>query len=96
VDPLGALASRGGVDVDLALERVVGIRQPQLALAAAEQGLEDAQKVALDGGEGLEKEAPGRGRGVSSGVAKACPSRLCCAGVNARGPSASGYRDIRN
>ena len=29
------------VDVDLALERIVGVGEPELAFAAAEQGLED-------------------------------------------------------
>ena len=44
-----------GVDVDLALERIVRVGEAQLALAAAEQGLEHLLEVALDRGEGLEE-----------------------------------------
>ena len=55
MDALGPLAARRGVDVDLALERIVRVGEPELALAAAEQGLEDAAEVGLDGGEGLQE-----------------------------------------
>ena len=55
MDALGSLAPRRGVDVDLALERIVGVGEPELALAAAEERLEHAAEVPLDGGEGLEE-----------------------------------------
>ena len=59
VDALGALAPGRRVDVDLALERVVRIGQSELALAAAEQGLEHRREVGLHRGEGLEEHGPG-------------------------------------
>ena len=46
MDALGALAPGRGVDVDLALERIVRVGEPELAFAAAEQRLEDPRKLA--------------------------------------------------
>ena len=45
VDALGLLAARSRVDLDLALQRVVGIGQAQVALAAAEERHEDLAEV---------------------------------------------------
>ena len=56
VNALRALAARRGVDLDLGLERVVGIGQPQFALAAAKERLEDVHEVGADRGEGLQEQ----------------------------------------
>src|SRR5437879_1523577 len=45
VDPLRALAARCRVDLDLALERLVLVREPHVAFAAAEQRLEHRAEV---------------------------------------------------
>jgi hypothetical protein len=58
VDALGSLASRRGVDVDVALERIVLIRQAQLALATAEKSLEHLGEVCLHRQKGLEEHGP--------------------------------------
>jgi len=73
VDPLGALAARGRVDVDLALERIVGVGQPELALAAAEQGGEHPGEVGLDGGEGLQEHAAGGAVDLADGLDQRLP-----------------------
>src|SRR5437667_5366611 len=59
VDPLGAFAPRSGVDLDLALERLVLIREAYVAFAAAEQRLKDGSKVLADLGERLEEQRLG-------------------------------------
>src|SRR5438876_8780315 len=55
VNPLGALAARSGVDLDLALEGLVLVREPHVALAAAEQRLEHGAKVLAHLAERLEE-----------------------------------------
>ena len=75
VDPLGALAARRRVDLDLALERIVGVGQPEVALAAAEQGLEDVQEVGLDRGEGLEEQAARGAVDFPDGLLQRLPRR---------------------
>jgi hypothetical protein len=47
------------MDVDLALQRIVGVGQSELALTPAEERLEHAVKVALDRGERLEEHGAG-------------------------------------
>src|SRR5262249_46081846 len=61
MDALHPFAARRGVDVDLTLERIVGVSQLELAFAAAEERLEDVLEALLDRAEGLEEE---RSRGA--------------------------------
>src|SRR5690606_22544349 len=58
VDPLRPLASRRGRDLDRGLERIVRIRQPDVALAALEQRLEGPAEVGADLLERLGEELP--------------------------------------
>ena len=51
---------RGAAWMSISLSSgIVRIGEPELALAAAEEGLEDPQEVALDGGEGLDEHGAG-------------------------------------
>src|SRR5439155_20324549 len=56
MNPLRALASRRRVDLDVAIERELGILQAQIALAAAEQRHEDLAEVIANLGERREEE----------------------------------------
>src|SRR3954470_4791424 len=55
MNPLGALPSRGSVDVDLAFQRLIGSSQPQVTLTSPKQGLEHLGEVGLDSGKSLQK-----------------------------------------
>ncbi len=59
MDALGAFAARGGVDLDLALERLVFVGEPDVAFTAAEQRLEHGAEVVSDFSEGLQEQGLG-------------------------------------
>src|SRR5215210_1776278 len=75
VNPLSPLAPGGGMNVDLALERVVRTGQPKLALAAPKEGLEHLGEVGLNGGECLDEHGAGGSvdlpDGLDQGLARA-------------------------
>src|SRR5688500_230208 len=60
MDALRAFAARRRVDLDLAIERVIGRCEAQLAFAATEEGGEDPQEILLDGRERLHEEVARR------------------------------------
>src|SRR5712692_1203306 len=56
MDPLGPLAARRGVDLDLALERLVLVREPYVTLTSPEQRLKDGAEVLAHLAERLEEQ----------------------------------------
>src|SRR3954469_2683083 len=56
MDALGALAARGGVDLDVAVQRTLWILETKVAFAAAEQRHEDVAEVLPHLDKGLEEE----------------------------------------
>ena len=56
VDTLGAFSARRGVNLDVTIERRLGILEPQIALAAAKERQKYLSKVLADLGERREKE----------------------------------------
>src|SRR5713226_3544443 len=56
MDPLGPLAAGRGVDLDLALERLVLVREPYVTLASPEQRLKDGAEVLAHLAERLEEQ----------------------------------------
>src|SRR5688500_9978985 len=73
VDPLGPFAAGGRVDLDLALEGVVGVGEAELALAAAEEGGEDAGGGRLHRGERLGEAVAGGAVDLADGEDQRLP-----------------------